>query len=407
MIFSNDFLKAIPKTDLHFHIDGSLRLSTLIELAKEQRISLPSNTEEGMEELVFKKKYDDLPDYLRGFDYICAVMQNAEALERVSYELAIDCAAENVCYIEPRFAPQKHRTRTLTTEKILKAVDKGLNSAKKDINKREDIKKGVFPPFEYGIIGCAMRMFTAEFSDYYRTLVGIHPTMPERERFGMAALDLIRELIEARDQHGIHVIGFDIAGAEAGYPAEYFREAFDVAHRHFLKKTVHAGEAYGPASIFQALTECHAERIGHGTHLFDENMVDLPNKEERKRYVESLWQYIADSRITIEVCLTSNQQTMPKLKDLSKHPFGEMLKKKLSTTICTDNRLISRTTVTNELELATSNFDISPDQLKNIIIYGFKRSFYPGPYPEKRAYVRKVIDCYDRIKEKSHVACSM
>ena len=103
---------------------------------------------------------------------------------------------------------------------------------------------------------------------------------------------------------------------------------------------MHAGEDYGPASIFQAITDCHADRIGHGTHIFDTNMVDLPTQEERETYVRDLWQYIADRRITIEVCLTSNLQTMPHLKSIEDHPFAKMLKNGISTTFCTDNRLV-------------------------------------------------------------------
>lgn len=395
MNFSADFLKAIPKSDLHVHIDGSMRIKTLIELAKDQKISLPSKSEDGLKELVFKQKYSSLNEYLKGFGYTVAILQTPEALERAAYELAMDCAAENVCYIEARFAPQLHRTPAMTTEIILVSLNKGFEKAKKEIDSRPDIKNKKFPPFEYGIIACAMRMFTSDFSDYYRNLVNIHPLMPQSERSKMAALDLVREIVEARDTKGIPVVAFDLAGAEKGYPAEDFKEAFELAHKNFIRKTVHAGEAYGPASIFQAITDCHAERIGHGTHLFDEQMVDLPKKEDRQNYVRSIWQYIADSRITIEICLTSNMQTIPELCDLSKHPFKTMLEKRLSTTICTDNRLVSDTTVTKELELVAKNFDVSPSRFKDIIIYGFKRSFYPGSYSDKRAYVRHVIDCYD------------
>jgi len=278
-------------------------------------------------------------------------------------------------------------------------VAKGFDRAKKEINQKPEIKSGEKPPFEYGIIGCALRMFTEEYSPYYRNLFNMHPDMPDNERFVIASLDLVRAIIKARDELGIPIVGIDLAGAEKGYPAEIHKQAYDVAHKNFLKKTVHAGEAYGPASIFQAITDCHADRIGHGTHLFNDNLVELPSAHARKRYVQALSQYIADRRVTIETCLTSNMQTTPSMKKLSQHPFKQMLEGRLSTTFCTDNRLISRTTVTNEIELALKNFDISPNRLKNIIIYGFKRSFYPGNYLEKRKYMRKIIDYYESVEK--------
>lgn len=406
MLFTREFLRAIPKTDLHVHLDGSLRLPTLIELAKEQKIPLPSSTEEGLRAQVFKARYADLTEYLRGFQYTAAVMQTPEALERVAYEFALDNFAEGVRYVEPRFAPQRHANDSLSVDDAIKGVDRGLARAKREINARPEIAAGREPPFEYGIICCAIRMFTAEFSDYYRRMFELHPHMPREDLFGLAAQDLVRTMIDVREKDGVAIVGFDLAGAEAGYPAEDYKRAYDLAHKHFLKKTIHAGEDYGPASIFQAITDCHADRIGHGTHLFDTSRVELPTEEERRRYVRALWQYIADRRINIEVCLTSNLQTMPHVTDIKEHPFTQMLTNRLSVTFCTDNRLVSHTTVTDEIELAVHNCEISPRRLKDIIIYGFKRSFYPGDYMEKRAYVRRIIDYYEAIEASFCVAPS-
>jgi len=165
-------------------------------------------------------------------------------------------------------------------------------------------------------------------------------------------------------------------------------------------KTVHAGEAYGPESIFQAITELHADRIGHGYFLFEPDMIRSPNIVDRERYIRSLSQYIADRRITIEVCLTSNMQTIPEVKDLSQHTFNKMREARLSTTICTDNRTISWTSVTNELDLAVRYCKVDRRTLKSIIIYGFKRSFFPDSYLRKRRYVRQVIDYYETIERK-------
>jgi adenosine deaminase len=231
--------------------------------------------------------------------------------------------------------------------------------------------------------------------------------MPREDLFALSSLDLVRALIDVRDAKGIPIAGFDLAGAEAGYPAEDHKRAYDLAHKHFLKKTVHAGEDYGPASIFQAITDCHADRIGHGTHLFDTTLVDLPTQEERERYVRELWQYIADRRITIEVCITSNLQTMPYIKGVKDHPFAQMLDKRLSVSFCTDNRLVSHTSVTHEIERAVTHVDVSPRKLKDLIIYGFKRSFFPGDYLAKRAYIRKVIDYYEKMEQEFGVASNV
>ena len=177
------------------------------------------------------------------------------------------------------------------------------------------------------------------------------------------------------------------------------RQIHTHTHKHFLKKTVHAGEAFGPESIFQAITELHADRIGHGTHLFDPSMIQDPNIEDKEGFVQDLAQFVADRRITLEICLTSNLQTHPDLHDLSKHPYRKMAQEKLSATFCTDNRTVSNTTVSQELRKAVDLLHLDPADLKNSIIYGFKRSFYPGTYLEKRRYVRQVIDHYTAVEQ--------
>ena len=138
-IKSVDFIRAIPKTDLHVHLDGSLRIPTLIEIAKERGVKLPSYTESGLRELVFKDKYKNLEEYLQGFAYTCAVMQDSESIERIAYELAIDCFNDGVRYIEPRFAPQLHVGDNFSMEDVLKAADRGLARAKKEINSKKEI----------------------------------------------------------------------------------------------------------------------------------------------------------------------------------------------------------------------------------------------------------------------------
>jgi adenosine deaminase len=397
------FVAQLPKTDLHVHLDGSLRLSTLIELAREGAVALPSKTEGGLLETVFKERYASLGEYLRGFQYTVAALQTAEALERAATELAEDNQAEGVRYLEVRFAPQLHVHPGLDAVQAIAAVDRGLQRARDAWNRRPPVVAAEEPPFEYGIICCAMRMFTGAFSQYYATLFAAHPYARAKELYSMASIELARAAVTARDRHGLQVVGFDLAGEEAGYPAGDHKHAYDYAHRHFLKKTVHAGEAYGPESIFQAITDLHADRIGHGTYLLEPDAIRDEGIEDREHYVERLGNYIADRRITLEVCLTSNLQTNPQLQRLEEHSFSKLRAQRLSTTLCTDNRLVSNTTVTNELLLACAHLGLDRHDLKSIIIYGFKRSFFPGSYLRKRQYVRQIIDYYDRI-EALHLA---
>jgi adenosine deaminase len=395
MPFSEQLLRRLPKTDLHVHLDGSLRIETLIDLARGRGIDLPSFEPAGLRELVFKDQYRDLTEYLQGFAYTCAVLTDAEALERAAFELAQDCLEEGVRYVEVRFAPQLHVRPGFDVAAVIAAVDRGLERVRREHAQSEAVRMRGEPPFNYGIITCALRLFRPGFSPYYRGLFEVLDRFPATEVFGIGSLALARSVVEARDRLGLPVVGFDLAGAEAGHPASDHVEAYQFAHRHFLKKTVHAGEAYGPESIFQAITKLHADRIGHGTHIYSANLVQT--EDEPEHYVQQLVEYVSDRRITLEVCITSNLQTMPELKRVEDHPFGRMVRDKLSVTLCTDNRLVSNTSVTQELARACAAFDLGPRQLRSVIIYGFKRSFFPGSYRDKRAYVRQIIDFYDRV----------
>lgn len=396
--FSKEFLLKIPKADLHLHLDGSLRLSTLIDLAEQEGVKLPAYTEAGLRSKVFKDKYKNLGEYLQGFGYTVAVMQRAENIERIAYELAQDCLAEGVRYIEVRFAPQQHYSyaRKLTPEEAVRAAYRGLERAKKEHNaaavkSKEDI------PFHYGIILCAMRNFNKGMSPYYAYLIQTLVHAPKREIFTIASLELARCAVSLKKE-GLPVVGFDLAGEEAGYPAEEHHPAYQLVHKHFIRKTVHAGEAYGPESIFQAITACHANRIGHGTLLFDYHKIQDPAIKDKKQYVRELATYIAGERIGVEVCVTSNLQTLPFIKSAAQHPLSKMIKAGLSASICTDNRLVSNTTSTKELELICANIKITKKELRNLIIAGFKGSFFPGAYNDKRSFVRQVIEKYNKLE---------
>jgi adenosine deaminase len=399
MKLSKEFIRKIPKTDLHLHLDGSLRLSTLIELAQENEIPLPAYTEKELKKTVYKDKYQDLGEYLHGFAYTCAVLQSESALERVAYELGKDNIEEGVRYIEVRFAPQLHQHKHMGISNVLKAVNRGLKEAKDEFNGTAAVKSGKEVPFSYGLIVCAMRMFDYGFSEYFDSLLDVHKHSERKWIFSLASQELVKASVEARDRYKIPIVGFDLAGQEKGYPAVDHRFAYNLAHKHFMKKTVHAGEAFGPESIFQAITELHADRIGHGVHLFRSDMIYDKDIDDKEAYVENLVQYIGGRRITLEICLTSNMQTIPEFKDLKEHSFGKMREAGLSVTLCTDNRLVSNTTVTDEIMKAVETFDISSKELKNLIAYGFKRSFYPGTYLKKRNYVRQVLDAYEAVEK--------
>jgi adenosine deaminase len=397
---TGDLIRRLPKTDLHVHLDGSLRLPTLIDLARARGIELPSWTEDGLRETVFRPRYANLPEYLEGFRYTVAVLQDHEAIERTTFELCEDCQAEGVRYAEIRFAPQLHVRRGFEFPDVVRAVDAGIRRASDTFNARPEVASGREPRFAAGIILCALRHFTADLSEGYRRIIEALPEASPYEWHSAASVQVARAAARLKHDEGLLVVGVDLAGQEKGYPAEDHRAAYQVAHEAFLGKTVHAGEDYGPESIFQAIGNLHADRIGHGTWLFDESKITGRRVTNRKAYVERLAQFVADKRITIEVCLTSNQQTVPELEqDLSRHPFGEMRKRRLSTTLCTDNRLVSHTTVTNEIQRAAEAFALTDREVRDILIYGFKRSFFPGTYLQKRDYVRQVIDYANSILE--------
>ncbi len=390
------YIRALPKTDLHVHLDGSLRIPTLIELAQERHVELPSYTVEGLRETVFKDRYANLNEYLLGFQYTLSVMRDPEALERIAFEFAEDNFEEGVRYFEVRFAPQLHVHEQFTIRDVLQVVNRGLARAAAQFNAR--IAGKAEPLHHYGITVCALRFFDEASGPYYADLMRVHPFSPRTDVYSMASLEMVQAAVACRDQDHIPITGFDLAGREEGFPAEDHRPAYEYAHKKFLKKTVHAGEAYGAESIFQAITDLHADRIGHGYYLLSPEMIKSPTIRDKAEYVRALAEYIADRRITIEVCLTSNLQTNPNLKSLADHAFKDMRQMRLSTTICTDNRLMSHTTVTDEYIKAIQHFNLTAKELRNIVIYGFKRSFFPGSYIDKRAYVRSIIDYYERVE---------
>lgn len=401
--YSLDFIKEMPKADLHLHLDGSLRPESLIDMAKRNKIELPSYTVDGLYDLVFKENYQNLGEYLHGFQYTCAVLRDLESLEQASYELAMDNLAEGVNYIEVRFAPQllMDPARGMTFDKVMHAVNDGLKKAQNEYNLSPAVNQEGKPPFAYGIINCAMRMFGDKgFSPYYTDMFQLLSDHKPIDVIKTAAMELVRASVRVRDEQDVPIVGLDIAGQEIGYPAHKFKDVYEYAHQNFLLKTVHAGEAYGAESIFEALTQCYADRLGHGYSLFSPEMIEDPSIKDKNEYARQLASFIADRRIAVEVCLTSNMQTNPSIGELSNHNFGQMLENRLATIICTDNRLVSRTTVSNEYKLALDTFDVPLKRLKDIVAYGFKKNFFPGSYIEKRAYAKQTLEYFDRVAHK-------
>jgi adenosine deaminase len=325
---SLEFIQKLPKTDLHCHLDGSLRLDTILELARIQGVTLPSTDRTGLFELIYAGDVcESLDDYLKAFDITLSVMQTEEALERIAYELAQDAWAENVRYIEVRYAPMLHTRTGLRLTQVVEAVLRGLRTAKRELGIR------------YGLILCGIRSMSAESS------------------IRMA------ELCIAFKNRG--VVGFDLAGSEVNNPAKLHRQAFQLVIDNNINCTAHAGEAFGPDSIAQAIHKCGAHRIGHGTRLVENG--DLLN-------------YVNDHRIPLEVCPSSNLQTKA-AAGWEGHPVDFFVDYGLRVTINTDNRLMTDTTVSKEIWLCHRNYGWSLDQIKDIIIAGFKSAFMP--YREK------------------------
>jgi adenosine deaminase len=325
MEIPRELLKDIPKTDLHVHLDGSLRLNTLLDLAKKQKITLPSSNQDNLTKLVKSGKHcHNLVEYLQGFDITLSVMQEPQALYRIAYELAEDAAEENVWYMEVRFSPILHIQRGLKLTTIVDAVLEGLQEAERKFN------------IKTGIIICGMRNINPETS-----------------------LKLAELAVFYKNKG---VVGFDLAGQEENYPAKDHKEAFFLIRKNNINTTAHAGEAYGPESIHQALHDCGAHRIGHGTRLYEDG--DLLN-------------YVNDHRIPLEICLTSNVQTGA-AKSFETHPFRFYYDYGLRVTINTDNRLVSDTTLTDELYRVAKHHNLNMDDLKSIILDGFKSAFLPN-----------------------------
>ena len=348
MKLSKTLLRSVPKVLLHDHLDGGVRPQTVIDLAKEQKYTKLPTSDAGELAVWFQRgaQRGSLPLFLEGFEHTCGVMQTEEALELVAYETLEDMKKDGVVYLETRFAPVFHQQKGLHNETIVKAVLRGLERGKKDF--------GV----EYGLLICAMRNMDPKISQEIAELA-----------------------VDFRNQG---VVGFDLAGEEGGYPPKKHVDAFHYIQRENFNITVHAGEAFGKESIWQAIQWCGAHRIGHATRLIE----DMKVKDGQVMSMGTLAQYVLDKRIPLEICLTSNVHTGA-VKNIDEHPFGIFYRYKFRVTLNTDDRLMSGITLTDEYHTAAEHFDLSLAELEKIAINAMKSAFIP--YKQRIAIIYNVL----------------
>ena len=331
-MLSEDQLRSLPKVLLHEHLDGGLRPQTVIDLAVENGYTgLPFSHPEELAAWFHRgAQRGSLPEYLEGFMHTCGVMQTRAAIERVAFEFIEDMYHDGVVYAECRFAPCYHLQRGLTPEAVVQAAIDGFN--------RGQEKYGV----AWGLILCGMRHLTD-------------------------SLEWAELAISFRHRG---VVGFDLAGEEAGYPPKKHVAAFEAIQRANFYSTLHAGEAFGVASIWQALQLCGAHRLGHATRLTDD-MTIIDGKIVK---LGTLAQYILDRRIPLEMCLSSNVHTGA-VRSMAEHPFRLYFERGFRVTLNTDDRLMSDTSMTKEFGIAVSEFGLTLKDLEKITVNAMKSAF--------------------------------
>jgi adenosine deaminase len=326
-------LRRAPKVLLHDHLDGGLRPSTVVELAREVGHELPTNDQEELAEWFHRGAYrHDLTLYLEPFAHTVGVLQSREALIRVARECAEDLADDGVVYAEVRFAPELHTEGGLTLDQVVEAVLEGfdIGSARR--------------PITIGVLCTAMR--TAARSQ-----------------------DIAELAIRHRDQG---VVGFDIAGAEAGYPPTRHLDAFQYIQRENGHITIHAGEAFGLRSIWEAIQFCGAERLGHGVRLVD----DITQDDDGTYRLGRLAAFVRDRRVPLEMCPSSNVHTGA-APSMAEHPIGLLRRLRFRVTVNTDNRLMSDTTMTSEFAALVETFGFGWDDVEWLTINAMKSAFWP------------------------------
>lgn len=330
-----EYIDRAPKAELHNHIDGGMRIQTIIELAKKHQVDLPAyNYQELLPHLTNDESCQSLIEYFKPFEYTLKTLQTPDALEQCMFEFLEDAAKDNIRYIEARFSPALHMQKGLSLDQIMEAILSGKKQAENQFKIKSNL------------IICGLRQNKIQIN---KELAQLAVNYKERG-----------------------VVAFDLAGEELNHPAKKHIQAFEIAIKNNLFRTVHAGEADGAHSIADAIHYLGALRIGHGTHLFED---------------ESLMNYVRDQQIALEVCLTSNLQTKS-VSDLRQHPFKQYFEQHIPVTINTDSTLISGTSLSKELQLAQQLFDFNTQEMTQIILNGFEHTFLG--FDEKKDLLNQV-----------------
>lgn len=344
-------IRRAPKVLLHDHLDGGLRPETVVELAARNGYDgLPSNDPDALAAwFVADAPRRDLVRYLEGFTHTVGVMQTAAALERVAAECVEDLADDGIVYAEVRFAPELHTERGLGLEQVVEAVLAG---------------------FEKG-------MATASAAGQPIVVRALLTAMRSAAR----SLEIAALAVRYRDEG---VAGFDVAGPEAGYPPTRHLDAFQLVQRENFHATLHAGEAFGLPSIWEALQWCSAERLGHGVRIVD----DIDVSDDGAVRLGRLASYVRDRRVPLELCPTSNVHTGA-VASLAEHPIGHLRRLQFRVTVNTDNRLMSGVTLSSEMLRLCETFGWGWGDLAWLSINAMKSAFYP--FDDRLALINGVI----------------
>jgi adenosine deaminase len=344
---SRDTIRQAPKVLLHDHLDGGLRPATVLELGREVGHPLPADDEDSLARW-FAEAADSgsLERYLETFDHTVGVMQTAQALTRVARECVEDLAADGVVYAEIRYAPEQHVSTGLTLDEVVAAVQKG---------------------FDEGTAAAGGRIVVRQ----------LLTAMRHQAR----SMEIAHLAVAWRDRG---VAGFDIAGAEAGFPPTRHLDAFEYLQRENSHFTIHAGEGFGLPSIWQAIQWCGADRLGHGVRIID----DITVADDGSVELGLLANYVRDKRIPLEMCPSSNIQTGA-ATSIAEHPIGLLTRLRFRVTVNTDNRLMSRTSMTHEMHQLTEAFGYTLADLRWFTINAMKSAFLP--FDERLAIIDSVI----------------
>ncbi|QTZ93728.1 adenosine deaminase [Streptomyces auratus] len=348
---TSEQIRRAPKVLLHDHLDGGLRPATIVELARENGYEGLPETDPEKLGVWFREAADSgsLERYLETFAHTCAVMQTRDALARVAAECAEDLAADGVVYAEVRYAPEQHLEQGLSLEEVVEAVNEGFREGER--RARENGHR-----IRVGALLTAMR-------------------------HAARALEIAELANRYRDTG---VVGFDIAGAEAGYPPTRHLDAFEYLKRENNHFTIHAGEAFGLPSIWQALQWCGADRLGHGVRIID----DIEVADDGSVKLGRLASYVRDKRIPLEMCPTSNLQTGA-AASYAEHPLGLLRRLQFRLTVNTDNRLMSGTNMSLEFEHLVKTFRYTLDDMQWFTVNAMKSAFIP--FDERLAMINDVI----------------